>query len=37
VKINEGVLVLGADMVLKVPAKAQFLTDGLAAHLFYID
>jgi oxygen-independent coproporphyrinogen-3 oxidase len=37
VKINEGVLVLGADMVLKVPTKAQFLTDGLAAHLFYID
>jgi len=37
VKIKGGVLVLGEDMVLKVSDKAQFLTDGLAAHLFYID
>lgn len=36
-KINNGQLILNAQDVLKVASEAQFFTDGLAAHLFYID
>lgn len=36
-KIKDGSLVLGTNQVLKVAPQAQFLTDGLAAQLFYIE
>ena len=36
-KIRNGQLLLDKNGVLKAAPQAQFFTDGLAAHLFYID